>query len=108
MDEIRENAMDKVLSALPTLQDSILPCVEICTENLEAPSLQNIKSIIRTNVARDCGDDFNEIQKNFFEKKNKKENVNNNVLIDIITDMMYDGIQLFNDEELAAISLGNP
>lgn len=105
MDEIREQALDEVLTALPTVENPVLSCVQMCTSKPEDISFQKIKSIMIPTFAEENQDDLDQIKKSFYEKKDKKENVNESILIDVLTDVMCDGIQLFDDEELAALTL---
>lgn len=107
MDEIREQAIYEVLTAFPTAQNSVLSCVEICTDNPGDLSQQKIKTMISSNVATECHEELDKIQQAFFEKKDNKENTNQSVLIDILADVMCDGIQLFDDDELTVMTLQN-
>lgn len=109
MEEIREQAMTEVLEALPTVQDSVLSCVGMFTDETDDFSKNKLQTITSLIVKNECGDDLNHINIEFSKRKedSKKENINNTVLVDVLVNVMRDGIQLFDDEECAALAIKN-
>ena len=87
LNEIQEQAMIEVLTDIPTIQETVVECVNFFAQKQEDPS---VKQYMANYFTKEAGDDLNQLQAT--------------VPHEFFFDLMYDGLNLLDKEELAMMN----
>jgi hypothetical protein len=97
--DAREEAAMAVLTALPTLEDRVVRCMEMCNFKLPETPDEVVRLHLMTTIRQECAEEITKIR----EDPDIKEFTDFHMAA--LADFLMDGIDLFDPDERAAMAL---
>jgi hypothetical protein len=99
MTVMRDEAVAKVLSAMPTLDHPLLECMEMCDVNLGGTPEEVVRNWLMSTIREECAEEIAAIQNDSGIKEFSDFH------IATLADFLMLGVDLFDEDERAAIAV---